>query len=87
MDTSTVHDPEKRKTPPLPVVPQDHDRPIELRTLQETIEQLQRDLREARGREEERDGREQARLRDLRRSTRYVPSFGTPAPVVTVNDM
>jgi hypothetical protein len=83
MDTSNPHDLEERKTPPLPVAPQNNDRPNELQALQETIEHLQRDVREARRREEERDRREQARLRDLRRSTRYIPSFGTPAPVVT----
>src|ERR1700712_5762073 len=77
MDTSNPHDLEERKNPP------NNGRPNELQALQETIEHLQREVREARRREEERDRREQARLRDLRRSTRYVPSFGTPAPVVT----
>jgi hypothetical protein len=83
METSNPHDLEERKAPPLPVAPQNNDRPNELQALQETIELLQREVREARRREEERDRREQARLRDLRRSTRYIPSFGTPTPVVT----
>jgi hypothetical protein len=86
MDTSNPHGSdglEENTTPSLPVAPQNNNRPNDLQTLQEAIEHLQRDLRETRRREEERDRREHARLRDLRRSTRYVPSFGTPAPVVT----
>ena len=82
MDTPNMHDSEEKKTS-LPVDPQNNNQPNELQALQDTIEHLQRDLREVRRREEDRDRREQARLRDLRRSTRYVPSFGTPAPVVT----
>ena len=83
MDTSTPLDVDEKQPLPLSVTPQNNDPPNDLHTLQATIEHLQREVREARQREEERDRREQARLRDLRRSTRYLPSFGTPAPVVT----
>jgi len=83
MSTSMPLDGDEKQALPLSVTHQNNDPPNDLHSLQATVEHLQRELREARHREEERDRREQARLRDLRRSTRYVPSFGTPAPVVT----
>lgn len=89
MDTTTLnpHDmqepeEEKKVSPPSASLPTD-DLSNDLQTLRATIELLQRDLHAARRREEERDRREQARLRDLRRSTMYIPSLATPAPVVT----
>jgi hypothetical protein len=84
MDTTlNPHDMEEEKkvSPPPTAAPQTTDDPLnDLQALRTTIERLQRDLRDARGREEERDRREQARLRDLRRSTKYIPSLTTPAP-------
>jgi hypothetical protein len=88
MDTTTSnpHDmqEEKKVSPPSAAAPQATEDPSnDLQALRATIDLLQRDLHEARRREEERDRREQARLRDLRRSTMYIPSLTTPAPVVT----
>jgi len=90
MDTTTTLNPhdveEEKKVSPssAAAAPQTTDDPLnDLQALRATIELLQRDLRQARRREEERDRREQARLRDLRRGTMYIPSLTTPAPVVT----
>lgn len=88
MDTTTLNprdmQEEKKVSPPSAAAPQPtDDLSNDLHALRATVERLQRDLHEARRREEERDRREQARLRDLRRSTMYIPSLTTPAPVVT----
>jgi hypothetical protein len=76
---------EKNVDPPLAAPQTNDDRANELQSLRGTIELLQLHLHEARQREEERDRREQARIRDLRRSTRYIPSqtLTTPPPIVT----
>ena len=88
MDTTTLNphamQEEKKVSPPSATAPQpSDDLSNDLHALRATVERLQRDLHEARQREVERDRREQARLRDLRRSTMYIPSLTTPAPVVT----
>ena len=90
MDTTTSNpddmQEERKVSPPsaAAAAPQPtDDLSNDLQALRATVERLHRDLHEARRREEERDRREQARLRDLRRSTMYIPSLTTPAPVVT----